>query len=161
MNLYTCKHYYPNLLIIVVTLIPIAIGVFFLLNFKNQHIKDTKRLLTEAVVFITIGIVFLLIYIFSYMSSYHHIFLAKDSDDLQTVEGPLTELTTTDFFEGRSDTFRVNGMEFFVSANPLSPGYHKPVAYGGVLNREGMNVRISYIEYDNNRYIMSIDLIEE
>ena len=85
----------------------------------------------------------------------------KDSVLLQVAEGSLTSLETTSFFEDRSDSFYVGNLQFFISTNSLKPGYHKPAVYGGVLNSEGMRVRISYVEFENNRYIMSIDLLEE
>lgn len=38
----------------------------------------------------------------------------------------------------------------------MQPGYSRVAAHGGVLNKEGMYVKISYIECKNERYIMSI-----
>lgn len=161
MNLYTCKHYYPNLILILIILIPIVVGMYYLFNIKNQYISDTKRLVSEGILFLSIGVIFFVIYIFSYVDSYKNIFLARNSSSLQTIEGYVVELKKTNFFEARSDSFKINDEEFYISTNPFYPGYHKPAVYGGVINKEGMKVRISFVEYDNNKYIMSIDLIVE
>ncbi len=126
MNLYTCECFYPNLLVITVTLIPIAVGIFYLFNLKKKNIK-----LSYAVALICFGVVFLSIYILSYVDHYQSIFLAKDTDRLKTVEGTLTNLETTGFWEGRCDKFYVDNTEFMVSTDPLYPGYHRPAVYTG------------------------------
>lgn len=160
MRLYTCKHYYPFLIVPVVALIPLAIGIWCLCNYNNPFVKNQKRLVSEAVILIIVGFVFLSIYVWSYIDFYRNVFVMRSSDNLQFAEGELTEFVPTDFQRGGYDSFYIEEEQFFVSYNPMNPGYHKPAAYGGVLNKEGMRVRIGYIEYHGNKYIMSIDLME-
>ena len=151
MNLYTCKHFYPNLIIILATTVPIILSIILLIR------KDIKK----GIVIFAIGMMFLLIYLGTYLNYYHNVYVLRSTEKVQVVEGQITNLNKTEFWEFRYDSFYISDIEFFVSCNPLEPGYHRPAAYGGCLSREGMCVRIRYIEYDGNRYIISIDEIEK
>lgn len=150
MNLYTCKHFYPNLIIILATVLPIVLGIILLVK------KDVKK----GIIILIVSLLFLMIYIGTYLNYYFNVYMLRNTSEVQIVEGQLTDLNKTDFWEMRYDLFLVNDIEFFVSCNPLEPGYHKPAVYGGCLSQEGMYVKIAYIEYNGNKYIMSIDKIE-
>ena len=150
MNLYTCRHFYPNLIIIFATIVPIILSIILLIR------KDARK----GIIILVISTLLLLIYIGTYLEFYFHVYALRDTEKIQIVEGQITDLNKTGFWELRYDSFFINDIEFFVSCNALEPGYHRPSAYGGCLSREGMRVRIGYIEYNGNRYIMSIDEIE-
>lgn len=147
MNTYTCRHYIPNFLIIIATLIPLAIGIYMALNYNNPFARNKRKLLCEAIIFIAIGITMLSVYLFSYFDNYAHIYAKIGTDEVRMVEGQVCNLETTDFLEARSDHFTVNGVDFWISYNRTTPGYNKPAAYGGVINKDGLWVRITYIEY--------------
>lgn len=151
MNLYTCEHFYPNLIIIFTIMLSIILSIVLLIR------KDVRK----GIIILVISVLLLLIYVGTYLNYYYNIYAIRDTDKVQVVEGQITDLNKTGFWELRYDSFFINDIEFFVSCNPLEPGYHRPAAYGGCLSREGMYVRIGYIEYNGNRYIMSIDEIEK
>ena len=151
MNLYTCKYFFPNFVIIFVLIVSLILSIILLIR------KDVRK----GIIILVISMFLLLIYLGTYLNYYYNVYSLKDTDKIQVVEGQITDLTTTGFWEARYDSFFINDVEFFVSCNPLEPGYHRPSVYGGCLSHEGMCVRISYIEYNGNRYIMAIDEIEK
>ena len=151
MNLYTCKHFFPNFIILFALIVSLIFSIFLL----------TRKDLRKGLVILVISMVFLLIYLGTYLNYYYNVYRLKDTDKIQVVEGRITNLDKTGFWEARYDSFSINDTEFFVSCNPLEPGYHRPSVYGGCLSREGMYVKISYVEYDGNRYIMAIDEIKK
>lgn len=150
MNLYTCKHFYPNLIIILATIVPIILSIILL----------KKNIVKKGIVILIISLLLLTIYIGTYLDYYFNVYALKDTEAVQITEGQLLNLKKTEFWEFRYDSFFINDIEFFVSCNPLEPGYHQPAAYGGCLSQEGMRVKITYIEYNGNKYIMSIDKAE-
>lgn len=158
MNLYTCKNYFPNFFIIIVTLIPVAIGVYCVLNYKNPFVQNKTSLLRTAILFLVIGMMFFLIYLCSYFSNYKNIYQKIKTGEVKTVEGVVSNLSTSDFLENRYDTFDIEGVEFSISSNALTPGYNRIAAHGGIINREGMYVKIKYVEYKYERFIVVINI---
>ena len=150
MNLYTCKHFFPNLIILFVLIISIILSIVLL----------TRKEVRKGIAVLLISLFLLLTHLGTYLDYYYNIYALKDTDKIQIVEGQVTNLKKTGFWEAGYDSFFINDTDFFVSCNPLEPGYHRPSVYGGCLSREGMYVRTSYVEYNGNRYIMAIDEIE-
>ena len=156
MNVYSCKTYLPFIPIILVTLIPVVIGIYFVANFKNPFAKDPTKVVLSGIALIVLGVFFLSVYIYSYIDNYQNVFLPAQSGKGVTIEGRIADFNPSDFLDNRADRFSVNGIEFAVSPNSLAPGYHKTASKGGVLNSEGLFVRITYVKHNNEVYIVSI-----
>lgn len=67
MNLYTCKYFYPNLIIVIITLFMIVLGIIYV----------TKKELKKGLFFLIAGIAFLLLYLCSYFDYYHNVYMLK------------------------------------------------------------------------------------
>ena len=114
-----------------------------------------------GIVLIILGVFFLSIYIYTYTDNYRNIFLKAQNGQTEVVEGKITNFVPSDFLEHGADHFAINGIEFAVRPHSLAPGYNKTAARGGALNTEGMLVRIEYVVYDNEAFIVSIDILQQ
>jgi len=160
MNLYTCKYYFPSILTILVSLIPIGLGIYLLSNIKNPFTREPIRILIIGVASTILGAVFLTSYMYTYIDNYRSVFLKAQSGQVEVIEGEVTNFKPVAFFEGGSDRFEVDGVEFFVG-RIMGPGYNKTASNGGVINKEGMLVRIEYVLHDQETHIVGIQLIED
>lgn len=159
MNVYTCKTYLPFIPIILATLIPVLFGIYFVANFKNPFSREPGRVLLSGIVLILLGVFFLSMYVHTYIDNYRNIFLKKQNGQVEVVEGVITDFTPSDFLDNRADSFMINGVDFTIRSNSLAPGYNKIAARGGVINAEGMFVRIKYVLYNDEKHIVSIDIL--
>lgn len=160
MNNYICNKYLPNFLFIAIILLLIIIGIYFLINYKNPFVVSINKLLISGIALLVVGVCFAIIYLNSYICNYKNIFLKSKTSELIIVDGVVEDFKPTDFLSGRYDSFTISGVEFTVSHLSLEPGYNRCAAYGGIINHNGQNLKIGYIEYKNNRYIMSIECLE-
>ncbi|MBQ9860161.1 MAG: hypothetical protein IJO76_05745 [Clostridia bacterium] len=161
MNIYNCKHYFPNLLVISIALIPMAIGIYYLFNYQNPFAKEPAKVVRDGIVFLGIGVIFFTIYVASFVDNYINVFIPGKNGQLEYVEGLVTDLSPSDFREHGADEFSVNNVRFIISNNPLSPGYNRTAANGGVISSNGMSVKIGYVEYKNHLYIMCINVLDD
>lgn len=90
---------------------------------------------------------------------------AYNKGKAQTVVGTVENLKTIKFLGSGCDTFTVDGAPFNVGLS-LSPGYQKAASYGGIINKEGMKVRIDYFSSreegaskDGYNYIVAIEVL--
>lgn len=161
MNVYSCKNYFPFIPIILATLIPICIGVYYIANYKNPFVNEPNRVALYGVILIALGAFFLSIYVYTYADNYRNIFLKAQKGQTEVVEGKIENFVPSDFLEHGADHFEINGIEFVVRPHSLAPGYHKIAARGGAIKTEGMLVRIKYVEYDKEVFIVSIDVLQQ
>lgn len=146
------KSSFPWLILVVGGLICIVLIFIALSHWKHKSIGEKLFIIVPIVV---IGIYLAWIYqcltVPDFYSQYRN-------GEFQICEGVIEEYRPA-LVEGDAvDRFSVNGMSFLISDSPLY-GYGYPLRQmdGGVL-KEGMNVRICYIQYEFQNVIMRIEV---
>lgn len=90
MNLYTCKHYFPFAPIIIVLLVPLSLGIYYLFNFvnKNPFVEKPNKLLTSGIILVLVSIILLSIYLSAYINDYKSIFAKKIRQNYKPLREP-------------------------------------------------------------------------
>ena len=83
-----------------------------------------------------------------------------DTGNYEEIEGYVSDLQVSPFLDSGADSFKINNIEFDLGID-FGVGYKKGAAYGGIVNKNGLHVKIKYIPYEHNLRIMHITVIDE
>ena len=97
--------------------------------------------------------------LFNYIKEYNNVFLEYKIGNYKEVEGYVTDLKVAYFLDSGSDSFKINNLKFDLGID-FGVGYKRGAAYGGIINKNGMYLKIKYISYKNTKRILSIEKIE-
>lgn len=150
--MYVTKSYYPH----IAYLIPIAfiIGGIVVVLKKKRGI-DIKIPTVMAWIFIIVGVVVAFLAASEYILLYKNVYLEYRNGNYIECEGKVENLYLSS--QNGVDTFEVNGKKFEIG-NEVCPGYQKKADRGGIVNEEGIWIKIKYCEYTSINYIMEIHI---
>ncbi len=154
--IYECNHYIPNVFCLIPVVI-MSIGIHFLKNLKNPYLQKPKEALFFGSIFAIVGLIVTIIMILTIISNYKNIYFPYKNGKYKEVEGEVHNLYNVEFMGNGDDQFIIDGINFRVGAGTFSPGYKKNAANGGVFTKNEMKVKIRYIRYNNENYIMKIE----
>lgn len=155
--MYECKSYFPPLIII----FPIALlgfGIYCFLNINNPFVFSKVRICGTAIGYSLAGLLVLTLMLYSYIDSYQNIYLPYKHGEYIEVEGYVSELKTAYFMDKGGDSFKINEKAFSYGTL-FDVGYQKLAANGGMINKEGLHVKVRYVEYDKELHIMYLQLL--
>ena len=157
--MYNCKHFFITPII----LIPLALfvfGIYCLFNIKNPFVTSVKRIFIFGVVCALMSLIVFSVILFNYIKEYKNVFLEYKNGNYEEIEGYVSELEVAPFLGSGTDSFVINDKKFD-SGIDFGAGYKRGAAYGGIINKNGLHVKIKYISYKNTLHIMYIDIIDE
>ena len=157
--MYDCKLFLPTTII----LIPIAVfgfGIYCCLNLNNPFVISVKRIFALGFICMLLSIIVILTILFSYIQEYRNVFLEYKNGNYEEIEGYVSQLRVSHFLDSGADSFKINNKEFDLGID-FGVGYKKGAAYGGIINRNGLYVKIKYIPYKGNLRIMNIRVIDK
>ncbi len=156
--MYNCKHFF----ITPVILIPLAIfafGIYCLLNIKNPFVISAKRIFVFGTLCTLISLIAISAILFNYIKEYKNVFLEYKKGNYEEIEGYVSELEVAPFLGSGTDSFVIDDKKFN-SGIDFGAGYKRGAAYGGIINKNGLHVKIKYVPYEDTLHIMYIKIID-
>lgn len=157
--MYQCKFYLPNVIIIIPILL-IALGIYLLRNIKNPLATSKIGIIVPGCVALILGLGILFIILSTYVIGLFQVYVPYQNGDYIEIEGEVENLKVVEFLGNGVDEFDVQNIHFVIG-DPLAPGYQKQAASNGLINSEGMKVKIQYVKCGDKNIIMSLMLVEE
>lgn len=102
--------------------------------------------------------VFCVITIFAVANGYYNIVVPYQKGDYKVIEGKVENYNPMPYEGHKLESFEVNGIQFEYSDFTVSFGYHHAASHGGVISKNGMNVKIGYVEYNHKNEIVQIEV---
>jgi len=91
------------------------------------------------------------------ITNYEYIIVPYLSGEANYVEGYVTDLELSNGNDLNIDKFKVEYVDFNVGTLMFS-GLQKTAVNGGPVNHEGLYVKIYYVTYDDENYIVELTL---
>lgn len=142
---YIIKCLFPTLMIVLAL-------IFFRMAKKYNKNLDPIFLKIFSVTFLAILGIVQIATIFGCKEAIGNVYLAYKSGDYESVYGDVISFHT----DSSTDTFEIDGVEFFYSNRFIMMGYNKNEGNGGYIHEDSKNIRIDYIPYKGDNRIVAI-----
>ena len=94
------------------------------------------------------------------MNEHQQVVVAYEEGNYQTVVGKVENFTTMTPPQGKGyETFEIDGVYFSYSDNIIHQGYRISKTFGGVVNGDGQQLKIGYVEKNGENIIVYIEEI--
>ncbi|MBQ3004499.1 MAG: hypothetical protein IJD88_01070 [Clostridia bacterium] len=148
--------YQLNITDCLILLIPLIIGVAFLVNsirlIKSKEKKDKWNSFVDGFFKIAGIVVFVVcIGLFSLYTAniviLHQNYQTRlENDDVCVVEGYVEEFYPMPYEGHDTEHFYIDGVYFEYSDYNITNGYHKTASHGGVITHNGQHLKIKFVE---------------
>ncbi|MCR5836930.1 MAG: hypothetical protein K6G88_10535 [Lachnospiraceae bacterium] len=152
--MYVAKHFYPHIAIFIPFLIMLA---GFNLPKLVSHQFKTKLV---PLIFICAGAFVFIISVDEYFALYKNVYMTYKNGEYLKCSGKVENLVLITSDGHGVDEFDVDNVHFEVG-NLICPGYQKIAAWGGMINEEGLDVEIVYINFNEMNYIMELKVLSK
>ena len=132
-------------------LIPMG-GVLLLAYIYHKGLKKYK---SATLVITSLAIIVSLLVAISQYIEYKQIVNQIEKGDIQSEQGKISKYRPIDLTNhGSLESFSINGIKFAYSDYHRIPGYHHACKNGGVICKEGQEIRLFYYTKKNVNYII-------
>ena len=138
----------------------IVIGIYLLKNINNPFAKSKTTIAVFGSLALIIGVCVFGVILSTYLMGIYKVYIPYQNGEYLEVEGTVENLKTTEFLGNGNDEFDVEDVHFIIG-DPLAPGYQKMASSYGLVNREGIKVRIQYVSAGDMNYIVRLEIVEE
>jgi hypothetical protein len=95
-------------------------------------------------------------------TSYSNAQQILQTGEIQVVEGQVENFIPQPAFDNGVESFTVNGVGFKYSAATISHGFNQSSTHGGPINRNGIQVRISYYDdQSGDNVILKLEVAQQ
>jgi hypothetical protein len=123
--------------------------------------KGLRKYKTATLVITSLAILLSLLVAISQYIEYRQIVEKIEQGETQIEQGQISKYQPIDITNhGSLESFSINGIKFAYSDYHRIPGYHHACKNGGVICKEGQEIRLSYYTKNNINYIVRLEVLK-